>query len=168
MKRQFSKHDRLSGTFGKLSFSPNAPPVVLWNWRSESLHSYLKSLWTFWETFSLKNMNICSIFALLRTILTFSVYRYFFWTSNLYNNICKISETYLSKNKPLEYCSWVTFKLPYNASVLLIDSDLLYICGIRWPPKTHVFRWPGASLCIQITSYMIWRPTGIQKTNFDQ
>ena len=29
--------------------------------------------------------------------------------------------------------------------------------------KNHVFRWPGASLCIQITSYIIWRPTGIQK-----
>ena len=72
------------------------------------------------------------------------------------------------KIKPSEYCSWATFKLPHSSSVLLIDSDLLYICGIRWPPKTHVFRWPGASLCIHITSYMIWRPAGIQKTNFYQ
>ena len=43
-------------------------------------------------------MIICSIFALLRTILAFCVYRYFGWISNLYNNICKISETYLSKH----------------------------------------------------------------------
>jgi len=27
--------------------------------------------------------------------------------------------------------------------------------------ENQVFRWPGASLCIQIPSYTIWRPTGI-------
>ena len=53
---------------------------------------------TFWQTFSLKSVIICSIFALLRFLLTFCVNRYFVWISNLYNNIFLISETYLSKN----------------------------------------------------------------------
>ena len=98
----------------------------------------------------------------------------FVFTDILYEHlICtttsvKYQKHICQKIKPSEYCSWVTFKLPYSASVLLIDSDLLYICGIRWPPENKIFRWPGATLCIQITSYMIWKSAGIQKTNFNK
>ena len=43
------------------------------------------------------------------------------------------------KIKPCKNCCWVKFKPPYNASVLLIDSDSLSIRGIRWSPEKSGF-----------------------------
>ena len=120
------------------------------------------SLWSFCQTFSLKNVIFCSVFALLRIFWTFFVftficYEYFSCTTtNIY-----VKKHIFQKIKPSENCCWVKLKPLYNVSVLLIDSDLHSICGIRWPPEISGYRWPGASLCIQISSYMIWRPTGI-------
>ena len=51
--------------------------------------------------------------------------------------------------KPCKNCCWVKFKLPYNASVLLIDSDLLSICGIRWTPEKSGFQ---VARCIAVHS----------------
>ena len=135
VKRQFSRNVRWSVIPGKLPFSPNDPPVVLRNWQSDFLHSYLKSLWTFWQFFSLMSVIICSIFALLR------FFQLFVFTDILDGYlICtttsvKYQKHICQKIKPSGNYSWVTFKLPYSASVLLIDSDLLYICDIGWLPE---------------------------------
>ena len=70
------------------------------------------------------------------------------------------------KIKPCKNCCWVKFKPPYNAIVLLIGSDLLSICGIRGPPEKSGLQ---VAKCIAVHSKnLIWRPTGIQKTDFKQ
>ena len=53
------------------------------------------------------------------------------------------------KIKSCKNCCWVKFKLPYNASVLLIDSDLLSIRGIRWTPEKSGFQ---VASCIAVHS----------------
>ena len=55
----------------------------------------------------------------------------------------------------------------YSTNTCLVITLLIDRNSVYGHLGNQVFRWPGASLCIQITSFMIWRPNGFQEIIFD-
>ena len=166
VKRQFSRNAIWTGTPGKLLFWANDSPVWLRNWRSDFLHSYLIVCELFSSSLSLKNVIFCSILlcydTFYRKIFTNIVYECLICTTT--SKKTQFKHIFQKWNPPENGCL-VKFVLYGGLYVLLFDSSLLSVFGHL---GNQVFRWPGASLCIQITFHMIWRPNGIQKSIFNQ
>ena len=104
----------------------------------------------FLQNFITKERDNLELFCLVKNFFKLFVLTDFLYKYSICITTSVKGQKYMfQKIKPCKNCCWVKFKLPYNASVLLIDSDLLSIRGIRWTPEKSGFQ---VASCIAVHS----------------